>query len=101
MFNKKSRPAWKAALLASAVATGALTAGSGSPASAVSGETPANFSFTAKLDIDTGGTNNDADKRACTGALVDPSWVITPARCFVTDPSKGVTVPAGAPKGAV
>ncbi|MFJ8441710.1 trypsin-like serine protease [Kitasatospora griseola] len=56
-----------------------------SVAAAVSTD-PAAFPFTAKLTV--------GDKRACTGALVDASWVLTAASCF-TD--SGATPAAGAP----
>ncbi|GAA1083551.1 trypsin-like serine protease [Kitasatospora arboriphila] len=37
------------------------------------------------------------DKRSCSGTLVDPSWVLTAASCFVDKPEQGLDVPAGAP----
>ncbi|MFG2919003.1 trypsin-like serine protease [Kitasatospora sp. NPDC048298] len=46
--------------------------------------------FTAHLAVGDQG-------RACTGALVDPMWVLTAKSCFADDPS---TVAAGAPKAA-
>ncbi|MFC8453849.1 trypsin-like serine protease, partial [Kitasatospora sp. NPDC057223] len=91
MFRKTPRTAWKAGLLAATVAAGVLSAGTGGTASALAGDPAANgsYAYTAKLDI--GG------KRACTGALVDPYWVITAASCFADNPAPGFTVPAGAP----
>lgn len=47
--------------------------------------------FSSKLYI------GDA-KRSCSGALVDPQWVITAKSCFADDPVKSNTVAAGAPK---
>ncbi|MFF2628694.1 trypsin-like serine protease [Kitasatospora griseola] len=44
--------------------------------------------FTAHLAVGDQG-------RACTGALVDPMWILTAKSCFADDPS---TVAAGAPK---
>ncbi|MEU1424388.1 trypsin-like serine protease [Kitasatospora sp. NPDC005751] len=76
------------------VTTVALTAAllAGTPAPALSGDAaPAGaFAFTAKLDIGDG-------KRACTGALVDPFWVVTAASCFAGNPAQPATVPAGPP----
>ncbi|MFB0633272.1 RICIN domain-containing protein [Streptomyces sp. AB3(2024)] len=79
--------------------TGAVTAAAltclllaGTPAPALSGDAaPAgSYAFTAKLDIGDG-------RRACTGALIDPFWVITAASCFADDPSQPTTLPVGAP----
>ncbi|MFE2413901.1 RICIN domain-containing protein [Kitasatospora sp. NPDC059408] len=47
--------------------------------------------FTAKLNIGDG-------KRACTGTLVDQSWLLTAASCFTDTPNDLSTVTAGAPK---
>ncbi|MGW2255196.1 trypsin-like serine protease [Kitasatospora sp. NPDC001660] len=47
------------------------------------------FEGTARIDI--GG------KRICSGALVDPSWLLTAASCFIDHPEQGIAVPAGAP----
>ncbi|RPE27897.1 trypsin-like serine protease [Kitasatospora cineracea] len=49
--------------------------------------------FTTHLAIgDTG--------RTCTGALVDPQWILTAKSCFADDPANPGTVTAGAPKTA-
>ncbi|MEU7330923.1 trypsin-like serine protease [Streptomyces parvus] len=65
-------------LLATSLAAGVLTA---TPAQALSGAAVADgaHTFTAKLDIGEGDT-----KRACTGALIDPRWVVTADSCFTT-----------------
>ncbi|MER6401907.1 S1 family peptidase [Kitasatospora sp. NPDC001603] len=90
MFRTRSHSAWTTGAVTAASLTGALL--TGGPAPAVSGDTsPADsYAFTAKLDIGDG-------KRACTGALVDPFWVVTAASCFADDPAHPTTVPAGPP----
>ncbi|WP_158892198.1 tachylectin-related carbohydrate-binding protein [Amycolatopsis anabasis] len=50
-------------------------------------------SFLAKVDIGSPGI----DGRSCTGALIDPQWIATSARCFAPDPRQTFTIPAGAP----
>ncbi len=51
----------------------------------------AGLPFSSKLYI------GDA-KRSCSGALVDPQWVITAKSCFADDPVTSNAVAAGAPK---
>ncbi|MFJ1763951.1 FG-GAP-like repeat-containing protein [Amycolatopsis sp. NPDC088138] len=70
---------------ASAVVLAATAAGA-APASAVSASTPTDsYGFAAKLT---------ADGRACSGALVAPSWVVTAASCFPETPQGGVPAKA-------
>ncbi|MFI6682438.1 FG-GAP-like repeat-containing protein [Streptomyces sp. NPDC050485] len=85
MPAKSSRAAWTTALLAAAVGLGLTTA---VPASALTGSDAASgsYAFTAKLNI--------GEATACTGALVDPQWVITAASCFTID---GKPAQAGKP----
>ncbi|MEV4431585.1 trypsin-like serine protease [Streptomyces sp. NPDC049585] len=85
----RTRAAWSAGLLATAVGTGLLTA---APASAVAGPSAkdGSFPFVAKLDI--GG------ERSCSATLVEKQWLVTAASCFADDPAKGFKVAAGAPK---
>jgi hypothetical protein len=62
--------------------------GLGAPAFAVAGGAPAangTYGFTARLEM---------GSAACSGALVDASWVLTAATCFVQD---GKPAPAGKP----
>ncbi|MET8546034.1 S1 family peptidase [Kitasatospora sp. NPDC004799] len=83
----------RAGALTAVLAAGALTTLATPPAGAVSGDTAADgsYAFTARLVI---GDN----LRACTGALVDRSWVLTAASCFADDPAQPQALAAGAPK---
>ncbi|MFE6056294.1 trypsin-like serine protease [Kitasatospora sp. NPDC056446] len=64
----------------------------GTPAPALSGDTPptGSYAFSAKLDIGNG-------QRSCTGALIDPYWIITAAACFADNPTTPTTLPTGPP----
>ncbi|MFF2953371.1 trypsin-like serine protease [Kitasatospora sp. NPDC057965] len=90
MSRSRTRSTWMTAPVTAATLTGALL--SGTPANAVIGDTPptGSYAFTAKLDIGDG-------RRACSGALVDPYWIITAAGCFADDPARPTNVPAGPP----
>ncbi|MFD4393386.1 S1 family peptidase [Kitasatospora sp. NPDC058478] len=90
MFRSRSRTAWTTGAVTAAVLTSALL--TGTPAPAVSGDTPptGSYAFTAKIDIGDG-------TRACSGALIDPFWVVTAASCFADNPDQPATVPAGPP----
>nr|BFD94185.1 hypothetical protein KitaXyl93_55450 [Kitasatospora sp. Xyl93] len=93
MFRTSSPRTLRTGALAAVLAAGALTTLTTPPAGAVSGAAAADgsYAFTARLVI---GDN----LRACTGALVDRSWVLTAASCFSDDPAQPQALAAGAPK---
>ncbi|MEU6239450.1 trypsin-like serine protease, partial [Kitasatospora sp. NPDC047058] len=93
MSKFRARSSWTAGLLATAVGAGALVTGGAGSAGAVSGAVPgdASFAFTARLSVGDLG-------RSCSGALVDPSWVLTAASCFADDPAQPAALQVGAPK---
>ncbi|MFD7417641.1 RICIN domain-containing protein [Kitasatospora purpeofusca] len=90
MLRSRPRSAWTTAAVTAAVLAGALL--TGGPAPAVSGDASPTgaHTYAVKLDIGDG-------KRACSGALVDPYWIVTAASCFADDPARPATVPAGPP----
>ncbi|MFD0398500.1 RICIN domain-containing protein [Kitasatospora sp. NPDC127121] len=90
MFRSRSRTVWTTGAVTAAVLTNALL--TGTPAPAVSGDIAptGSYAFTAKIDIGDG-------RRACSGALIDPFWVVTAASCFADNPDQPTALPAGAP----
>lgn len=89
MSHIRPRTMWMATALAIASATALLPAG---PALATVG-TPAaagEHTYTVRLTI-----GDEADSRACSGVLVDASWVLSAASCFAKTP--GAAVVAGRP----
>ncbi|MER5748371.1 trypsin-like serine protease [Streptomyces sp. NPDC002088] len=88
---RPSRARLRAGALAVALVAAPLTA-LAVPAAAVTGSaaTTGSLAYTARLDIGDG-------TRACSGALVDPEWLLTAASCFVDDPAAGLDVTEGAP----
>ncbi|GAB2704973.1 trypsin-like serine protease [Kitasatospora kifunensis] len=79
-----------------ALAAAAATALSGPTAQAVSGDPVSqnSYAYTAKITIG----DQEQNRRACSGVLIDPSWVLTAAGCFAADPAQGSAVDAGTPK---
>ncbi|MFD4911314.1 RICIN domain-containing protein [Kitasatospora purpeofusca] len=90
MLRSRPRSAWTTGAVTTVALAGALL--SGAPAPALSGDASPTgaYAFTVKLDIGDG-------NRSCTGALIDPFWIVTAASCFADDPARPTTVPAGAP----
>ena len=69
-----------------AAVTSAAIVGSAGTANAIANGTPVpdgQYSFSAKLTM-TGIPNPDGTKRdsACSGALIDPQWIVTAGHCF-------------------
>ncbi|MYT23845.1 trypsin-like serine protease [Streptomyces sp. SID7760] len=87
MSAQRPRLAW----ITTSLVVGATVLSAGS-AQAVIGTPGADgqHAYTVKLNV-----SDEANSRACTGTLVDGSWVLTAASCFAATP--GATLPAGAP----
>ncbi|MET8545032.1 trypsin-like serine protease [Kitasatospora sp. NPDC004799] len=88
--NSSSRTL-RAGVLAAAAVAGTLS--TFAPAGAVAGDTAAAGTYTTTARIVVGD-----NLRACTGALVDRSWVLTAASCFSDDPAQPQALAAGSPK---
>lgn len=86
MSTFRTRTTW-AAVLASALAAGTMSAPTGHALAGAATADPAH-SFTAKISV--------ADGPSCSGTLVNNTWLLTAASCFA-DPASG-SVPTGAPK---
>jgi hypothetical protein len=74
----RSRAVRISGVLATTIAAGLATA---APAQAIGGGSPApdgSYRFVVKLDI---------GNRSCTGALIDPQWVVTAHSCFRRSPA--------------
>ncbi|MEW1908985.1 trypsin-like serine protease [Kitasatospora sp. NPDC085895] len=97
MLSERLKKAWLTGAVTTAVAAGLLAVGGSTVATA--DDTDPNpvmspsteYSFTARLDIGGG-------KRSCSGAVIDKSWVLTAASCFVDNPAAGIDLAPGAPK---
>ncbi|MFK8908374.1 S1 family peptidase [Streptomyces sp. YS-3] len=90
MLRLRSHSMWMTGAVTATTLAAALLIGT--PASAVSGDAAptGSYAFTAKIDVGDG-------KRACSGALIDPYWIVTAASCFADNPTQPTTVPAGPP----
>ncbi|MFD4657263.1 trypsin-like serine protease [Kitasatospora sp. NPDC058444] len=91
-MSRKSQARFRrAGVLVAAAAASSLS--TFSPAQAVVGDAAADgtYASTARLVI-------GDSLRACTGALVDRSWVLTAASCFADNPAQPQALAAGAPK---
>ncbi|MGY0006191.1 trypsin-like serine protease [Micromonospora sp. I033] len=85
MPSTRNRRARTAALLAGVLAASMISGGSAQAVSGVSPVPAGSYLFTAKIQNDV---------RACSAALVEPTWVITTASCLA---EPGQPVVAGAP----
>ncbi|MFI2609445.1 trypsin-like serine protease [Kitasatospora sp. NPDC018619] len=76
-----------------AAASAGLIAATISPAQALVGAEAADGTYASTARLVVGDS-----LRACTGALVDRSWVLTAASCFSDDPAQPQALAAGKPK---
>ncbi|MFF4583809.1 S1 family peptidase, partial [Streptomyces sp. NPDC001373] len=91
MSLSRPRPARISGLLVTAIAVSAGLITS-APALAVAGPEAGAGQLPSVVKLNIG---DEANSRACTGTLVDQSWIATAASCFASTP--GTPVPAGKP----
>ncbi|MFI5616780.1 trypsin-like serine protease [Streptomyces sp. NPDC051567] len=92
MSHPRPRTARMSAVLVTAAATAVSLVSAAGTAHAVGGSAAkeGTHSYVGQLNI-----GDEASSRACSGVLVDASWVLTAASCFAQTP--GGAVPAGKP----
>ncbi|MFH8372245.1 trypsin-like serine protease [Streptomyces cyaneofuscatus] len=88
----RPRPKWLAACTTVGITATLLSAGTTGTAGAVVGSPAPTGQYVSVVKLNIG---DEANSRACSGTLVDPSWVLTAASCFAATP--GAAVPAGRP----
>ncbi|MCX5403849.1 S1 family peptidase [Streptomyces sp. NBC_00335] len=91
MSIHRPRSARMTGLLATATAVAACLVFAGAVQAITGPEAPyGQHAYSVKLSL-----GEKPNSRACTGTLVDASWVLTAASCFASTP--GATIPAGPP----
>ncbi|WP_137994065.1 FG-GAP-like repeat-containing protein [Streptomyces vilmorinianum] len=89
---RHTRPVRLTALAAALIVGPAVLTATPAQAAIGTPVTDTSYAFTAQLQIGSGD-----QMRGCSGALIDPNWIVTAASCFAASPLQGGAVAAGAP----